>query len=210
MSAIPVVGITGGIGSGKSSLPRTVTRFRLHIIDADAIAHSLLREPDMIGQIVQEFGTRILNADGQISRGHLAEIVFGNRPEQQLARQRLQAILHPAVRKESLRQIQAVPQDADCIILDAALLLEAGWGDLCDALVFVDTALARRQDRVSSSRGWSRDELERREQCQWPVDRKKQIADFVVDNSGTAQESGRQFEEVLQAVLTSFRTQDSA
>ena len=210
ISAIPVLGIIGGIGSGKSSLPRSVRKFRLGILDADSIAHDLLREPEQIGRLVQEFGTGIRGSDGQISRGHLAEIVFGERPEQLMARQKLEAILHPAVRKECLRQIQTVPQDVDFIILDAALLLEAGWTDLCDALVFVDTALPLRQARVSASRGWSSGELERRERCQWPVDRKREFADFVIDNSGAAEASGRQFEEALQAVQTVFQRPGAA
>jgi dephospho-CoA kinase len=129
---IPVIGIVGGVGAGKSSVIRNVSSLRLHVVDADHIGHEQLVVPEIRDRIVGVFGTRVLDDKAVISRPHLAAEVFGDSIEQQQKRQQLNAIVHPAIRSEMRRQINAVSQDADAIILDAALLLEAGWADECD------------------------------------------------------------------------------
>lgn len=128
-------------------------------------------------------------------------MVFGDSAAVQGARQQLEVILHPAVRRETERRIQTVPHDADVIILDAALLLEAGWAPRCDSLIFVDTPLAVRRSRVLASRNWAPEELERRESAQWSVDRKKSHAEFIVDNSGSLENASQQIESCLHQII---------
>ena len=88
------------------------------------------------------------------------------------------------------------------MILDAALLLEGGWDDHCDWLVFIDTPLEIRRQRVKENRNWSADELSRRESTQWDISEKKQRADYIVDNSGLPEESAAQMKTVIQSILS--------
>lgn len=199
--SVPVVGIVGGVGSGKSSVVRHVSGLKLFVIDADRLAHDLLAVPEIRRQICAHFGDEILAPDGQVDRRNLAMRVFGDSDTQLDARKKLESILHPAIRLETEELIQSVSQETDVVILDAALLLEAGWGKRCDALIFIDTPLAIRQQRVRSNRNWSADELTRRESAQWPVERKQTFAEFTVDNSGTIEESARQMELLLRQII---------
>lgn len=199
---IPVIGIVGGVGAGKSSVIRNVSSLRLHVIDADRIGHEQLTIPEIRNRIVTVFGSGVLDDAGAISRPHLAAEVFGDSPEQQQKRQQLNAIVHPAIRKEMRRQINAVSQDADAIILDAALLLEAGWADECDAVVFIDTSLEQRRRRVAETRGWSGEEHARREASQWSLDQKRQFCQFVVDNSGSPDVASQQMEQTLKMIVS--------
>jgi dephospho-CoA kinase len=105
----------------------------------------------------------------------------------------LENIVHPLIREDLRQQIDAARQSAvDVVLLDAAVLLEAEWNPLCGAIVFLDTPIEQRRARVQASRGWSADELARREESQLPLAEKRSAADFVVDNSGTLDEAGEQ------------------
>ena len=198
---MPIVGILGGVGSGKSSVVRNVSEYRLRIIDADRIGHALLDEPDIQERLRTTFGGFILDDTGRIDRSRLAALVFGESPQHQTALTQLEEIVHPAIRQEIEKQIKTVPTDVDAIVIDAALLLEAGWADDCDCLIFVDTPQDVRIERVEANRGWSADELHRREQAQIPVNEKRQRADFIIDNSGTIQDSVRQMSSVFQTLI---------
>ncbi|MFN9719269.1 MAG: dephospho-CoA kinase, partial [Planctomycetota bacterium] len=109
---------------------------------------------------------------------------------------------HPAIRDEIRNQIRNAPQDADAVILDAALLLESGWAAECDAIVMVDTPLPLRQRRVRETRGWSTEEHTRREAAQWPLDQKRAVSMCVVDNSGSPDDAAAQMESCVRTILT--------
>ncbi len=198
---VPVVGIVGGVGAGKSSVVRNVTEFRLFVIDADQIGHELLLTNDIRTKLCTAFGEEILDNAGHVVRERLAELVFGNSEEQIKNRYRLNQILHPAIREEIYRSVQHAPQDVDAIILDAALLLEAGWADECDAVIFIDTPMEIRRQRVGMNRGWSAEELERREASQWSLLKKRQSAQYVVDNSGSPKAAVEQMTSVLEEII---------
>ena len=189
------------MGAGKSSVVRNVKSLRLHFIDADRIGHEQLAVPETKEQIVKEFGTQVLDSSGSISRPNLAAQVFGDSPENQQKRQQLNSIVHPAIRSEIRRQINAAPQDVDAIVLDAALLLEAGWADECDAVIFTDTSLEQRQKRVADTRGWSVEELQRREASQLSLEEKRRRSDFCVDNSGEIAVAAHQMEQALVKII---------
>jgi dephospho-CoA kinase len=174
---------------------------KLHVIDADQIGHEQLAVESIRDQIVAVFGRRVLESDGSISRSLLAVEVFGESPQQQDKRNQLNEIVHPAIRADIRSKILNVPQDADAIVLDAALLLEAGWADECDAIIFIDTPLEIRQQRVIETRGWSIEDHRRREESQWSLDRKRAYCQFVVDNSGTPEASAIQMEQALRSIL---------
>lgn len=198
---IPIVGIVGGVSAGKSSVIRNVSDLRLFVIDADRIGHELLLTNDICKKLRDAFGEAILNEAGQVERKQLAEKVFGDSDEQTNNRNRLNLILHPAIRSEIHRSIKQAPQDVDAIILDAALLLEAGWADECDAVIFIDTPVELRQQRAAANRGWSAEELKRRETSQWSLLKKRQNAQFVVNNSGSAEAAAEQMKLVLEKII---------
>lgn len=198
---IPVIGIVGGVGAGKSSVVKLVRSLQLHLIDADRIGHAQLEKDSIRDAIVQAFGVSVLNEQGHVDRKALAKLVFGETPEHAGRLARLNAIVHPAIRTEIHHQIQTAPQDADAIILDAALLLESGWAAECDAIVMIDTPLELRRQRVAETRGWSIEEHSRREAAQLPLEKKRQASQFVVDNSGSPEDAATQMEQFLQTVV---------
>lgn len=198
-----MIGILGGIGSGKSSVVRQVSSYNLHIIDADKVGHRLLSDTEIQNQLRNQFGPDIFLDKQTIDRSRLATRVFGDTPEHQTALKQLNAILHPAIRREIHSEIDSVSGDVDAIVLDAALLLEGGWDATCDWLIFVDTPEALRQQRVQENRGWSADELSKREATQWTIDTKKQRADFLIDNSGTIEAAAAQMTQIFTSLITS-------
>lgn len=198
---IPIVGLVGGVGAGKSSLVREIGSLRLCVIDADRIGHEQLLVDSIREKIVDEFGNEIINANGEIDRRRLAEMVFGSSEFHQLKRQRLNEIVHPAIQEEIRRQIQGASEDVDAIVIDAALLLEAGWANECDALIFIETPKPMRQARVAQTRGWSADEHERREASQWSSEQKQKSCQYTVDNSGTPEAAALQLENYLKEII---------
>lgn len=198
----PVIGIVGGVGSGKSSVFTGLSGFALKIIDADRIGHQQLLRPPVRAALVTQFGPEILNADGEIHRPSLAALVFGDTPPQQAARETLNQIVRPGIRSEILHQLQNIPSDIDAVILDAALLLESGLAPLCDLLIFIDTPEDLRWQRAARSRGWSLEELRRRELSQWPLDQKRAACSHSIDNSGSLASSTSQLQQILQKVLS--------
>jgi len=178
----PVVGIIGGIGSGKSLVAEAFVAHGGHVIAADRLGHEALRQPDIQAQIVARWGKQVLDAGGAIDRRRLAAIVFADTAE----RHALEAMTHPYIGRrlrEEIAKARARPE-VRLIVLDAAVMLEAGWQDVCAHRVFVDTPREVRAQRLQQ-RGWSAQELENREKAQLPVDEKRRYADAVVDNSGT-------------------------
>jgi dephospho-CoA kinase len=196
-----VIGIVGGVGSGKSSVISGLAGFSLQIIDADRIGHQLLLRPEIRAALTTHFGPAILNAAGEIHRPALAAIVFGDTPAQQAARETLNQIVRPGIRAEILRQLQHTPPHIDAVILDAALLLESGLDQLCDHLIFIDTPEQLRSRRTTDSRGWSPEELRRRELSQWPLDRKRAACSHSIDNSGSLAAATSQLQQLLQEFL---------
>lgn len=195
------MGILGGIGSGKSSVVRHIAGLNLFIIDADRIGHDLLTDERIQDQIREQFGSEVFTDSSTIDRSQLAKRVFGETDEHRLALDQLNRILHPAIRREIHSQIRTVPADVDAVVLDAALLLEGGWAETCDWLVFVDTPVELRQQRVVENRNWSPDELAKRESNQWSLQKKKEHAQFIVDNSGSVEDSACQMKQIFLSIL---------
>lgn len=202
---LPVIGIVGGIGSGKSSVPRKLAERRsLAIIDADGIGHELLNESVVKHEIKTEFGSAVFQADGSVDRPALAAVVFGGTSKHEDAREALNSILHPRIRKEIHRRINEAKQSAnvEAIILDAALLLESGWHKDCNLVVFVDVPRQIRQQRVIENRGWMAEELAKRELNQLPLEEKKARSNRVIDNGGSLEAAAEALECILNALLS--------
>jgi len=195
------VGILGGIGSGKSAVANGLARhFRTVVIDADWIGHQVLTFPRIIQQLRRAFGDSIFDGD-QVDRKRVAALVFGDEPRHRDARRTLEQIVHSEIGRVAQSQIEAADKSTELIVLDAAVMLEAGWDRLCDFLVFVDTPVEDRLNRIRQQRDWTADELQRREASQLPLDEKRKAADFVVNNSGSLAESVLQLTELVRARL---------
>ncbi|MCS7159843.1 MAG: dephospho-CoA kinase [Gemmatales bacterium] len=191
----PILGLIGGIGSGKSFVARLLAQRGGYVIEADRLGHEALRQPHIRQRIVEHFGPQVLDAQGEIDRTQLAGLVFA-KPDQ---RQVLEALVHPYITQrihEAIDRAQADPSTR-FIVLDAALLVETGWHRLCDKILFVDAPSQLRQTRTQQSRGWSAEEWRLREANQWPLDQKRTFAHAVLDNSGDEENLRHQLKTLL-------------
>ena len=191
-----VVGVVGGIASGKSQVTRMLGAMNATIISADEIAHRVLMEPEVIDLLLKSFGKNILIENGDhpgltraIDRKKLASLVFGDSADSQTMRKKLEAIVHPRIRQIAKSELDTLKQDASThlIILDAPLLIEGGWLPYCDRVIYVDSPDAMRKQRAIE-RGWSAQEWQDRESAQMSLSEKKKHATDVLVNDGTIQQ----------------------
>ena len=194
-SAKPVVGLLGGIGSGKSQAAAAFARHGARVIAGDQLGQAALRDPDIRARVVSRWGQGVLEANGEIDRRRLAAIVFAD-PAQRKA---LEAITHPWIRQRIHAEVEEARRDpaVTLIVLDAAVMLEAGWNEICDYLVFIEAPRAVRLERVARQRGWSEREVEARERAQLPLTEKAVRADHVLDNSASLEHLNRQVDDLL-------------
>jgi len=166
----PVIGIVGGIGAGKSTVAAEFGRLGCAVIDADAIGHGLLERDDVRGALRDRWGEAIFDGSGRVRREALAEAVFAGRGELDY----LNRLLHPRIRAEMEAEIERIRRQPDvaAVVIDAAVLFEAAWDDLCTDLVFVEAPDETRAQRVLEQRGWNKAVWQEREKSQLPLDRK--------------------------------------
>jgi dephospho-CoA kinase len=179
------LGLVGGIASGKSFVAECFRDLGAVVLDADRAGHAVLREPEILAALRDRWGDGVLDARGQISRREVAKIVFAAGGQAEL--QFLESLAHPrieALLREELERIKALPQPPSCVVLDAALLFEAGWNKLCDKILFVDAPRDVRLERAVA-RGWSTEQFAAREAAQMPVQDKRQRSDIVIRNVRT-------------------------
>ena len=179
-----VVGLIGGIGSGKSLAAEMFCEQGCDVIDADKIGHALLERQDIVAALVDRFGGDILDGDGRIDRQVLGERAFVD----SASIDALNAVIHNPLRLELQRRIAELNHSdppGGLIVVDAALLLETDWHELCDTLVFVDSPYPQRLQRVSQTRHWPEAELTRRENLQKTLDIKRARADHVLRNNSS-------------------------
>ncbi|MEV2274817.1 dephospho-CoA kinase [Nocardiopsis sp. NPDC049922] len=177
------VGLTGGIGSGKSAVSAELARLGATVIDADAIAREVV-EPGTEGlaEVVAEFGEGVLTPEGRLDRARLGEIVFAD--GERLAR--LNAIVHPRVAERSAELMEHAR--AEVVVYDVPLLVENDLGSLYDVVVVVDTPDEVRVERVAADRGMPREQVWARIRAQADRESRLAAADLVVDNAGTREE----------------------
>lgn len=193
-----VIGLTGGVGAGKSTVARMLEDLGCALFDADARARAVLEEPDVRAAIVSDWGEGVLNEEGQVDRAALGLIVFADDAQ----RRRLEGLVHPRVRASMRESIaRARTEGRRAIVLDIPLLLEGGLDEICDVVVHVDAPEGRRDSNVKS-RGWDADERARREAAQTPVAQKARRADVVIVNDGSLDELRERVEAALTAILT--------
>lgn len=197
---IPIVGIVGGIGSGKTAVANWVAdHARVTVLNADKLGHEALEADTVKQALSHRFGDCILNAKGEIERAALAREVFGDDPVHVAARHDLEKIVHPEIGRRIAAGIEAAAaKEQEAVLLDAAVLLETGWRSKCDLVVFVETPEAIRLTRVKENRGWTEEELRRRESSQWSLAEKRRESDLIVVNDADLEVAGRRLLESLQ------------
>jgi len=190
------VGLTGGIGCGKSTVVAMLRELGCAVIEADPLAHQL-SEPGQPAyqEIVCEFGSEILATDGRIDRARLAKIVFGDSAK--LAQ--LNQILHPRIVEEAERRSAgiAAAESPPFVIIEAALLIEAGYHRRFDRLVVVWCRPEQQHERLLA-RGMAPADIKSRLASQMPLEEKRRLADNVIDNSGTMAETRRAVERLVE------------
>jgi dephospho-CoA kinase len=199
------IGLTGGIASGKSLVSQIFTELGAHTIDADQIAHELMRPGEKVyEQVVQSFGNEILNPDKTVNRAKVAELAFDKKRPRIYE---LNRIMHPEViqRYESwMEDIRGREPDA-IVILEAALVLEAGLRRRFDRIVVVTCKPQQRAERWAQRFNLDLEtakvEVNRRMMAQAPDEAKIQAADYVIDNSGSVEETRKQVQKVYDALL---------
>ena len=189
---LPIIGIVGGIGSGKSVVASVFREEGCVVSDSDALAHASLCDPVVRDALVSWWGSEILNADGTVNRKSVGRIVFANAEE----RRRLEALVHPWIERERNRAFAAAPHGTKACVIDAPLLLEAGLRGACDLVVFVDAPLESRLERIRV-RGWDDAELARRESAQWDLERKREASDVSIKNDGDVASLRPRIREIL-------------
>jgi len=183
----PVIGLTGGIAAGKTTVSARLAELGAHIIDADRIGHEIIAPgAPAYDPVVAAFGREILAPDGSIDRRKLGARVFSG-PEQL---KRLNGISHPIMARRMADEIAAVrarrpAERPRLIVLDAAILLEAGWERLCDAVWTVEAAPEAALARLMARNGLTEDQARRRLEAQWSNAERARRAQRVVANSGT-------------------------
>jgi dephospho-CoA kinase len=194
----PVLGLLGGMGSGKSSVAAEFAKHGGKVISADQLGHEALRQPEIRDAIVKHFGGDIVAKDGSIDRKKLGAKVFVEERE----RKALEKLVHPWITRRIDEEIaQANAQDEVLfIVLDAAIMLEAGWNNVCDWLVYIHVPREQRLQRLAQHRGWSEREVAARERAQMPLGEKRRRADFTIDNAGSPEKTARQVDELVARV----------
>jgi len=179
----PIIGLIGGIGSGKSAVAAEFARHGAAIISGDQLGHEALQQPDIRQKVIECFGPSIADPSGEINRRKLGGIVFAD-----LGKLReLERIVFPWIEQGLQSRIalaQANPT-VQLIVVDAAVMLEAGWNHFCDKIVYVDAPREQRLTRLSVQRGWTEKEVDARSHAQWPLEVKLAKADAVINNSGS-------------------------
>lgn len=197
----PVIGIVGGVGAGKSTVAAELAALGCARVDADAIGHELLRRLDVKDELRRLWGEAVFDAQGNADRQRIAQRVFAD-PAGLAA---LNAIMHGRIRQEMaerIGQLQSAP-DVGAIVVDAALLLETDWHELCTVLVFVDSSDAQRSQRVRQGRGWTEAAWRERENSQKSLDMKRSKADYVIDNSSSVSCLRERVRSVYHRILQS-------
>lgn len=195
-----VIGVTGGVGTGKSTVSRMFGRLGAVVLDADRISHELLEPGTATHRRIRRlFGPKVVAPDGRIDRKRLGEEVFRSRRRLR----ELTDVLHPAVRRrvqEELRRVRRGDSGA-VVVLDIPLLVESGRAYKTDAWVVVAAPAAVSARRLRARSGWSPREIRRRSSFQLPLRQKVKQADFVVNNGGILSSTRRQVSRIWKRIV---------
>ena len=193
-----IIGLTGNIATGKSVVSGMLERLGAEAIDADALVHELMEKGTPVWQaVVREFGQGILCSDGSVNRKKLGGIVFADKA----ALRRLEALVHPAVIARTEQLIKSSQEPV--VVIEAIKLIEAGMDRTCDALWVVACRQEQQLARLVEQRGLTEEEAHQRIKAQPPQEAKLALADVVIDNNGSLDETWRQVKREWDRIVPS-------
>jgi len=181
------IGLTGGIGSGKSTASQYFKLFGTYVINADEEAKILLLSNETVQhELITEFGTDIIDGSGKLNNTKLAKIAFQDEDHQQ----RLNSVVHPYIYDSIDKEFNRVLKDAqfDIFIIDGALIFESGYDAHMDYIIVVTAQLKNRIERALERKTLSRKDILKRIELQWPEEEKVNLADFVIHNDGSEEQ----------------------
>jgi len=193
---MPVIGLTGGLATGKSLITDYLKSKGIHVIDADQLSRDVVQNGQpAFKEIVQGFGKTILHKDGSLNREKLAHLIF-DKPEK---RKELEAIIHPRVYEAAWKDIHRIQgQDPDALIVfSVPLLFETGHEKEVDKVIVVYADESTQFERLQKRNGFTQKESRKRISAQLPIEEKKNAADFLIHNTGSIQEALQQVDELL-------------
>jgi dephospho-CoA kinase len=193
-----MVGLTGGIGAGKSAVAERLAAHGAVVIDSDRLAREAVAPgTDGLADVVAEFGPEVLAGDGSLDRARLASVVFGD----DAARRRLEGIIHPRVRERTAELIAAAPPDS-VVVNDVPLLVEAGLAEAYEVVIVVLADEEARVERLVHDRGMTRDEATARIRAQATDEQRRAVADVVIVNDGTIEDLHKKVDEVWRTDIS--------
>lgn len=186
MDGLKTIGLIGGVASGKSLVARMLAELGAGILDADRTGHEILAtDAEIHAAIRQRWGESVFRDDGSIDRREIARRVFGADAAAHNERLFLEGLLHPRIRAKLVAdRAQFASEGRAAVVLDAPLLLEAGWANECSIILMIESSRETRLRRALR-RGWSEAEFDRREAAQWPIEQKREHAHYSLSNDGT-------------------------
>jgi dephospho-CoA kinase len=204
MSPKLLLGLIGGIGSGKSAVAEEFAKHGGLLIVGDRLGHEALLDPDIKRRVIECFGAGVVKDSGEIDRRKLGARVFAD-PKELRA---LESLVFPYIERRIREEIAGAKERSDVafIVLDAAVMLEAGWNGVCDKLIFVDVPRPQRLERLARQRGWNEQEVANRERMQMELEQKKLRADFVVDNAQGPDAIPGQVRDILERLGLAMRS----
>lgn len=196
-----IIGVVGGIAGGKTMVAKELEGWGAVVLDADRAGHVVLDDQVVRQALVARWGRGVLNACGTVDRQAVARKVFAPPPAGPQELEYLEGLTHPRIRVLLEQQIRELADGGTRVaVLDAPVMLKAKWDRLCDLIVFVD---APREVRVARGlrRGWSEEEFNRREAAQTPLDVKRNRAERLIDNGGSALATRHQVEQLWRELV---------
>jgi len=193
-----IIGVLGGISSGKSTVAEILAEKGCTVIDADKLAHKLLENKEIKRKIGEVFGESVFTEAGDINRKNLAELAFESRENTE----RLNDIVHPGVMAEVQRRIGELENDDSVIgiVLDIPLLVEVGWAGRCDILIFIECEPAKRLERALKKGHFFGNQLEKREKLQTSLDKKAKMSHYTVESNSGLTSLRTQVEKIFSAI----------
>jgi len=201
-----VIGILGGVASGKSAVARALGRLGAGLLDADRAGHEVLRLPRIEVALREHFGDDIFEDGGfedggRVDRPRLAGVVFADSVDGRRERKYLEQLTHPEIGRLLSQQADAMrAAGTQVAVLDAPLLVEAGWDEMCEKLIFVDAPRGVRVERALA-RGWSEEDFAAREGAQMSLDLKRRRVDTIIDGSGSLEQTQAQVEHLWKSLV---------
>ena len=194
-----ILGLTGSIATGKSTVSRIFKKYGIPVIDADKIARDVVKKGSYgLKKIVDEFGKEYLNPDGTLNRKKLADLIFSNKE----AKERLEKIIHPLVRRKEAEIIEKIREkDKDIpIVVDVPLLIETGSYKNYDKIIVVYVPESIQIERLMKRDGLTYEEALNRVRNQMNIEEKIKFADYVIDNSGSIEDTEKQVVKILEEI----------